>query len=610
MALPTDITDIGVKTPGFFVSKDEKETIKKSIVDGQQKNKYNELNKHMDGARSELEVLMFIQDSMKDLSATFWSYKQLATMRFIGKPERRKRDNKLVEWFTDQEYDIILLLPKYKKFVLFEVKSYKGAVQKKTLDPLIKGKDFFDTLQGYIVDNTWSTIQVVALPNVSHRGSFHNKQWREVTDLVLITADEMKQNLIDVLIKDGMLEESHDSFERPDEAYKKLVNVLYASAHAQDVRKSSGNVGLQTIRSYAYRNMDNPATKTHEKLFGDDKDVVTAGFHDGDLSLPEEVQFDDLKGKPLSDIRCLIFWNPSQYQVKKSVCQKQLISGEFGTGKTLLLMCIVQDLLDRNQKVAFLCDASNSSKMFDTRMKMFCEENGVVFQSIEISNDKANVEQFLTIQQGNHLVIDELDYSNFNLISSKTTELGFQHVTCVANPVDTLENVMELELPEGWKRTILTKVMRNTSRIYNAAVSKFPEVDRMKGVIPSTVVGQRPICILINYNDWYLGLATAFEIVKAEDKFVVLTDGEVESTVSDMLTVARPDMPMMLDVEEDRRRFLDKKTIKGCFISHMRAFNGMESKSLIIANKAYSIMVKDKVLRSTSQLGKQLCVLK
>ena len=369
--LPREIVDYGYSTQMFqkkIEFDDEKET-----------SDFLKYGNFMTGAQAEINVMKYVEKSMIGPSALFWSYKQLKTYRFLGIKEENIITKISGDWNSEQEYDLLLLLPKQKLFVIVEVKSYVGKLQSKTLNPLIRGKCFFNELQKYIRDQSWKYVPVVALPN--SRDAAQSSRLKQELDFVLVTADTMKSNkFLDVLMQKNIIT-NDQSNSTPGATYKMLANILYVSAHTQEVSKSSANIGLKLV-DWKFKNKDkefgvlapeNSSDRTHEKLFGKEEASVSAGFNKN-VSYAGKVKFPDLKNTGVGDIKSMIFWNPDQYNIVHSNHKKMVIIGEFGTGKTLLLMSKLQSLCDNNENTMFVCDSSKSSLIFDTRMKSFCTE--------------------------------------------------------------------------------------------------------------------------------------------------------------------------------------------------------------------------------------------
>ena len=606
ISLPKEVVDFGLTIQGFQPLPDgEKETITSSMTDKKDQTNFNDHGKLMKGAENEISVWEFIQKSVHRPSALFWSYKQMKTYRFLGVQEKNKKTGILGDWTTEQEYDMILLLPQHRVFVVVEVKSYASKVQKKTLDPLVVGHTFFTNLQKYIGDEGWKYIPIVALPNVETRDKAENVNLRQHLDFVLITAEEMKDELISVLVKDNKIKEQPN---HPiDEAYTLLTKVLYASAHSQQVSKSTGNVGLQLFTAVA---PEDPANKTHEKLFGKEEEDVSAGF--SKETLPGKVKFSDVKNTGVGELKSMIFWNPEQFEIIRSNYNNNLvIVGEYGVGKTLLLMSKVQTYLNNRQKVIFTCDARNSCKIFDYRISNFCSKHDIEFSSFNLKTEREAFEDMLmTNDPCNNLVIDELDSRNFEYVCEVTSMM--QQVICVINPGEKMEEVEQLKVPSVWKRIHLNKVMRNSANIYAAAKYR---VEPPGSLVSSTVLGMRPRHILINPGDFSLGFFTALNLMKKENKIIVILNAQVDmgveveydytweglrGSISDTLTKARPEVPLYYSSKEkDIKQFFD--STKGCFVGKERDFHGMEAKNLIIVGTIKETK-KNLLLRCSTQL--------
>ena len=604
ISLPLEVVDLGLPTQGVILPDAEREKIMSSLK--RDKNVFKEHGEQIRGAQNEIAVLKYIQKSMNGPSALFWSYSQLKTYRFLGIQEmkRDKHENGcldehgvpiFIDWFHDQEFDIILLLPEHKLFVVVEVKSYNNRIDPNTLDPLINGKQFFTDLQKYIGVESWNYIPIVALPNVETRDKAENVELKQKLDFVTVTAEEMKADFMRVLLKNKNITKVQPNCPT-DETYKTLVKFLYASAHSEPVSKSTGNVGLQLIAP------DDPADKTHELLVGKDGDVVSAGFPKEVVKHLEKVTFSDLKQSPLGDMKCMIFWNPEQFKVIHTTDKKLMIVGEYGTGKTLLIMKKVERSLSKEEEVMFVCDSINSSAMFNCRIRSYCEDKNITFASINLKDERNNFEDLLKNKNKFALVIDELEPGNFSYVCSATKDI--QQVTCVINPGITMTEVDGLTVPEDWCKVQLSCVMRNSTSVYNAATG-FTN-SSVAGVNISTVLGTKPQMIFINSGfDYYIGLITALNLMKNEDKIVIINSPSSDVndiTIYSALKCTRPDLPIYHSSREDEiKQFLDSP--KGCYIAGGgHDFRGMETKNLILIFGATDGTTKEKSLRCTTQL--------
>ena len=525
----------------------------------------------------------------------FWSFQQDRTKLFLGQN------------IKNQENDVFLLLPRDRKFIAIEVKSYRGKVQQQTLKPLEEGEKFFHMLMKYLKDNLeqpmkenndgWEYIKVVALPNqpVRPRNMANDKY-------ILITAAEMNQNFIDVLKFETHWQKTHSKDQQSFDnlTYKALVQILFASAHCQRVSKSQGNIGLRPVdfnftvqrKTCQAVEPENVSQRAQRNLLGQDTPSVSAGFSHDQPDLPgTSTKFSKLKGLPVAHIASFIFWNPQQYGVLQQEHQRQIeyqnqhqgliILGEYGTGKTMLLMSLVQQSL-KHSHVVFICDKTCSSRIFDDRIRIFCDEISVDFFSIDLGTEVDKFHSIIkTIKKPCHFFFDELDFRHFQVLTSELSENYIPRLTCAINPAREADIKA---IPATWRCVQLAKVMRNTGNLYGAASARDrsdppvnifdildgeePEMDEVKiQVKTSTVLGPRPKIMLINPGDWCSGLASALCLLKEEEKIIILWDNELQppdftetyvpfKTIATALSLVRPEVDMYnCDDEDDRAKF-------------------------------------------------------
>ena len=525
----------------------------------------------------------------------FWSFQQDRTKLFLGQN------------IKNQENDVFLLLPRDRKFIAIEVKSYRGKVQQQTLKSLEEGEKFFHMLMKYLKDNLeqpmkenndgWEYIKVVALPNqpVLPRNMANDKY-------ILITAAEMNQNFIDVLKCETHWKKTHSNDQQSFDnlTYKALVQILFASAHCQRVSKSQGNIGLRPVdfnftvqrKTCQAVEPENVSQRAQRNLLGQDTPSVSAGFSHDQPDLPgTSTKFSKLKGLPVAHIASFIFWNPQQYGVLQQEHQRQIeyqnqqqgliILGEYGTGKTMLLMSLVQQSL-KHCHVVFICDKTCSSRIFDDRIRIFCDEISVDFFSIDLGTEVDKFHSIIkTIKKPCHFFFDELDFRHFQVLTSELSENYIPRLTCAINPAREADIKA---IPATWRCVQLAKVMRNTGNLYGAASARDrsdppvnifdildgeePEMDEVKiQVKTSTVLGPRPKIMLINPGDWCSGLASALCLLKEEEKIIILWDDVLQppdftetyvpfKTIATALSLVRPEFDMYnCDDENDRAKF-------------------------------------------------------
>ena len=134
VSLPRERVDYGCSTQVFL---SDKQRGKAEFANEKEESDFHKYKNFTTGAEAEINVLKYIEKSIDGPFAMFWSYTQLKTYRFLGIKEENKITDKPGDWNTEQEFDLLILLPRQKLFVIFEVKSFVGKLQKKTLDPLI-----------------------------------------------------------------------------------------------------------------------------------------------------------------------------------------------------------------------------------------------------------------------------------------------------------------------------------------------------------------------------------------------------------------------------------------------------------------------------------------
>ena len=619
LCLPQEIIDYGTTTQGFFSqNRKEKRPKKKKgsalkATDDKELYKFERFGEHLTGRQTELEVIGYMKSSLaKEVHALFWSYEQSRVYNFLGSRDKIK----------NQEYDLVILLPSYKKFVVVEVKTH-AEFQAKDLSSLRKGDLFFADLLGCINesltenqrDSEWSYLPVLALPNKcqrdQQRAKFNSSAWLE---FAMITSAEMKTNFLEVLTKDQIIPPKQAKCIDDDNVYAALVKVLFASAHAERVTRSKGNIGLRLedetssgMTSDLKFSMQEPAcpvNDTHVKLIGEDEDPISAGFS-SDMSLHEDIKFSDLKHKPLGSIESFIFWNSEQYKIIQSIQYKdgkQVVFGDFGTGKTLILMAVIHrynGLDDTNglRKIIFVCDRKHTKRVFEDRIETYCMLNRVRFEAFDLSEKKGR-EKFLELAEQHadyHIVVDEMDIQNFQFVSESERSKHFRKITCVINPnCDFTKVYMKMAKP-GWGKVMLSKVMRNSRRIYTAALNHEPENAEC---LPSTVLGPTPNLVVIQKCDLYLGLLVSLSLIR-DDKFVILHDDAIkESTITKAVREVIPNVPIS-SIQNNQPNILDAK--KGCSIMNRTAFGGMEARSILLVGDANQ-PTKDPMLRCTTSL--------
>ena len=300
---------------------------------------------------------------------------------------------------NNQEFDLILILGEYRSFVVVEVKTAKKLTLTAPKEQCDKGEKFFQELTsklGREKFENWKYKAVIALPNVKERSILKKNDNCKAT---IITREEMLQG--ESLLQ--LLEINLDNKCDINEEYLSLVQVLIASAHSKCVKLE------QTLRVGAPTNF---VLETHKKLLGEAVPGMTHGEVEAH-AIPEEVSFSSLKNQPLGSVNSILFWNMEQFQCLQSNASKILIHGEYGSGKTLLLMSRLESLREQNKSVVFIScvsfveespilnikgdikrvfnlltgslphKVSDNVFVYDEQMRNFCKDKKVDFYTIE-----------------------------------------------------------------------------------------------------------------------------------------------------------------------------------------------------------------------------------
>ena len=595
---PQEIVDYGKSTQAVILPTEERMAISAGIASSKEKSKFHEMWKHLKGTSCEISVFNYIKDSTRGLSALFWSYDQIKTKIFLGSSDR-----------TSQEYDVILVLAKQRKFVVVEVKSYTNKAQKKTLEPLTKGRTFFKDLKrsiGQDLFEDWEYIGVVALPNVLARDQLKNRSIFEKEKIVLITAKEMCScNFLDVLQLQKHKKQSYANI-----AYKSLVKLLFAAQYAAVVNKSHGYVGFQLAAP-------KPPWKVATSKLTGDVEAVGVGMPE-QLEMPSKIDFSDLKDTPLGSIQNIMFWNQVQYDIINSDHRRRVITGEYGSGKTIILMAEIIKCLRQNQKCIFVVDRHGSENMFDERITIFCKELCIEYYHIDFGIDDEDVEELESALENNPcstVIIDEVSNEDFIKICHATEKYPQMTVVCAMCPrigeaIHMKIPKIEFSLPGNWKSIRLTKVMRNCSSIYRFVEAFSPEP--LISEQSSTVIGPKPKLIpIFCISHMGLGLLSALKQLKGENKFVIARHSKMLSVeeVEHILKESEIDVPLYKYYPANKIKLFFEAE-KGCMIAHDYHFSGTEIRSLICftggndkrVNGNATTHIKDILMRCTTNL--------
>ena len=227
LSFPEQAVDYGLRTQALVLTDAEIDTLAKGLPVKGEKEKFlayeqTQVNK---GAVSEIEVFNWAKKSEDlNLMSTFWSYDQKCLHELLGiKPAK------------NQEIDVIVILAKYRKVLIIEVKSSGGnlPVIDKACKTLENAKTFVNQvfhILGIEESEKWEFIPLIALPNVESREKLNTKGHDYILDHIL-TKTELERDLIDVL----QINQSYEDVS----VYRDILSLLAASYHATAVKKGS-----------------------------------------------------------------------------------------------------------------------------------------------------------------------------------------------------------------------------------------------------------------------------------------------------------------------------------------------------------------------------------
>ena len=133
------------------------------------------------------------------------------------------------------------------------------------------GKTFFDALKDHFNLSDWCYCPVLAYPRVKDKDGVHYNSGDDDLKPVLLTAEEMKNNFMEILGQ-----ESNVKVDQPNELhldrYMTLAKVMCASQRAQRINKCKGNNWFQLAGP------EDLVDKVQKKLVGEaGSDVVLYG---------------------------------------------------------------------------------------------------------------------------------------------------------------------------------------------------------------------------------------------------------------------------------------------------------------------------------------------
>ena len=588
--VPETIVDHGHTTQAVFLSDVENMLLQSKIEDKKETEKFKLLtNTHLRGSTSELQVWNYIKNSEsinKTLVTMILSYKIKDFNYFL--------DYVPYSAEGEQEFDIILVLPEYKCFIMFEVKSFQATkTLRKPQAQLENGFQFFQTIISYLGKEEfqgWEFIPVIALPNVFSLDQVKCKEFKEK----VITQAEMRKDILDVL-----------NVSKTDSSglseYESLAMLLIASKHFERVKEENGTINLEL-------EMLSAPEVTHRKQFGVGAEPVTVGTADVD-NLTPEIKFSVLENKPFASLESIIFWNREQLDFLYNKHPKILISGCYGTGKTLLLIAKMDMLLRDGVKVAFISFVSkdftkfniqfdskhypttkepeSKNYVFNERIKYLCKTRNVDFFC---PTDIESLKHIVQERKDAYFVMDEVKSEFIKDVASLLERAVIaMHIYNGVADIAIKESMKDYE---GWTLVQLSIPLRNTTNMQK--LDAYFDCDKLKSGEDThftTLLGPVPKMVICKdkKDAFTIGLDHALRLVQGERKIVIIIS-QKESLPWVFLEWVwwRIEKVSGLNVyefsgEKDAciQWKLFNEAVEGCLVTYDSLFGGMETRTLI-----------------------------
>ena len=295
--------------------------------------------------------------------------------------KREELENFLKRYFigllhNSDEYDNILLDKESSSYLHLEVKGYplndgpmtpeglKGSLESANVQ-LGKGNNTFNKVLGPAakLSSSWTKINLVCFPKIPNRKKF-NETLAEPLDACLlkfvITEEELKN---DKWLNDLQLGSTSSS----KEDYENFSAIIVGSAHI----------------SYQFQKFDHQdeIRQNCARVAGNEKGLGIGG---GSGHLPHTITFKDLKGKSLGHVWSIIFWTDEQMDLLASLKGDKsiILCGDYGGGKTCLLVSMARKAADEHFQVYFITttsfeEAVATEYILDMAMKQKFEGSGV-----------------------------------------------------------------------------------------------------------------------------------------------------------------------------------------------------------------------------------------
>ena len=431
----------------------------------------------------------------------------------------------------NDEFDHLLVTRMNSLFIQAETKTYPqtGVVEPEGLkrevdkadDQLGKGKCFIQDvilpLAG--VTTPWTMASLIFLPNVPSRKELESLKLEPEKLKYLLTAEELKS---EEWIQDLQLQ----SMEAPAKDYEAIVSIFIGSAFVFGTRE-------QRV-SHLLQRMGEPNKQLHAF-----PKRPKGGF-----------KFQDLKKKALAHPVSVLYWNTEEYEILSAEELFLFLLGEYGTGKTLLLLAAARKAAEDPEAQVFFFVANKWDKMLELSLKKQLEDTTVKVMNIhslmatmKTKSPAVAIEKLCQQQQEHTKICIFLDECPLNkndeealktsgrdsdLLSLLATMRLYCHQAWVVgqtgsladNTGDVVDNVSLsvdnlrelLKSRTGYHTALLSKRVRNTALIGNSVPA---DVEKQYGgdgnyyttatVIPvastNTLPGYRPAAVITDMGD-------------------------------------------------------------------------------------------------------------
>ena len=224
--------------------------------------------------------------------------------------------------------------------------------------------------------NAWKLVTAVVLPNLEFPSKKRQKEHHILSKLELSKIERQEETIFEIL-------EIKDKFWYAEE-YETIATVFMASIHSATIFPKKDIPILQEIPS--------EVEQAHEALAGKDAPAAGPGF---DQKLVSDVESGKLTtGVSCSDIWSIqkernekagvnslfswIFWSPDQFETIHRNPERLIITGPFGTGKSLVLMALALAARQAGKRVGFM-SCTPLGSVLDSTTNAFCMRNKINF---------------------------------------------------------------------------------------------------------------------------------------------------------------------------------------------------------------------------------------